>query len=102
MRSIVVDKIRERAALRSGGDTIRVALDDEISKHSTPLEVEILTLHNGIEKLAELSPRLAQAVEMRYFGGMSELEIAEILSVTERTVRRDLEKARMILAATLK
>lgn len=102
MRSIVVDLVRERAAQRAGGDAIQVTLSEDIAKYASPAEVEILHVHKGLEKLAELSPRLAQAVEMRYFAGMSEIEIAEALGVTERTVRRDWEKARMILAATLK
>ena len=56
----------------------------------------------ALKDLAEVSPRLVTVVEMRYFGGVSELEIAEALGVTERTVRRDWEKARILLAAALK
>jgi DNA-directed RNA polymerase specialized sigma24 family protein len=52
--------------------------------------------------LAALDPRIAQGVEMRYFAGMTELEIAEALGVTDRTVRRDWEKARLLLIAALK
>ena len=51
--------------------------------------------------LAAAEPRLAQVVEMRYFGGLTELEVADILGLTERTVRRDWNKARLLLAAAL-
>ena len=47
--------------------------------------------------MAALDPRMAKVVEMRYFGGMTEMEIAEALGVTDRTVRRDWEKARLFL-----
>ncbi|HEX6894509.1 MAG TPA: sigma-70 family RNA polymerase sigma factor, partial [Bryobacteraceae bacterium] len=56
----------------------------------------------ALEELAKLSERLVQVVEMRYFAGMTEAEIAEALGITERTVRRDWEKARILLASALK
>jgi RNA polymerase sigma factor (sigma-70 family) len=55
-----------------------------------------------LEELAQLDARMAQVVEMRYFAGMTEAEIAEALGVTDRTVRRDWEKARLVLAEALK
>jgi RNA polymerase sigma factor (sigma-70 family) len=58
-------------------------------------------VHEALEVLAQADARLAQVVEMRYFGGYSDGEIAETLGVTERTVRRDWEKARAILADAL-
>jgi RNA polymerase sigma factor (sigma-70 family) len=51
--------------------------------------------------LAQADPRLVQVVDMRYFGGLSESEIAEVLELTERTVRRDWQKARLLLRAAL-
>ena len=59
-------------------------------------------MHEALQQLARLDNRLARVVEMRYFGGMKETEIAEALGVTERTVRRDWEKARLLLAAALR
>jgi RNA polymerase sigma factor (sigma-70 family) len=59
-------------------------------------------VHEALEALEQAEPRLAQVAQMRYFGGYSEQEIAETLGVTERTVQRDWEKARIILAATLR
>ena len=65
-------------------------------------EQEILRVHDALDELASLDARLAQVVEMRYFGGMTEQEIAEALGVTDRTVRRDWEKARLLLREALK
>jgi len=100
MRSIIVDLVRERAAERHGG--IRVELETDVSDRAQRPEMEILTVHSELDKLAMLSKRMAQVVEMRYFAGMTEEEIAIALNTTERTVRRDWEKARLILAAALK
>ena len=55
-----------------------------------------------LDELAETYPRLKHVVEMKYFGGFSDQEIAEALDVTDRTVRRDWERARMLLSVTLK
>lgn len=100
MRSVVVDLVRESAALRRGGQDVQVPLDENaISALSA--ENEVIRVHEALDELALLSKRLAQVVEMRYFGGMSEADIGEVLGLTERTVRRDWEKARIILATAL-
>jgi DNA-directed RNA polymerase specialized sigma24 family protein len=65
-------------------------------------EDEIMDVHEALEQLALLDARLAKVVEMRYFGGLREAEIAEALGVNERTIRRDWEKARLLLAAALR
>ena len=99
MRSIVVDFVRRRGAARleacDAGD-----LPDPSSLDAG--ESEILRVDEALRELAAVSERLVKVVEMRYFGGMKELEIAEALSLTERTVRRDWEKARLLLAQALK
>jgi len=101
MRSVVVDFARESSAQRRGGQEIHVAL--ETDKGSLPAgEAEVIRVHEALEELAVLSERLARVVEMRYFAGMNEAEIGEALGLTERTVRRDWEKARIVLAAALK
>jgi RNA polymerase sigma factor (sigma-70 family) len=64
-------------------------------------ESEILKVHEALEGLASVDARAAEVVEMRYFSGMSEAEIATALGVTERTVRRDWAKARILLAEAL-
>jgi RNA polymerase sigma factor (TIGR02999 family) len=101
MRSVIVDCVRERSTLRRGGKDLRITLDGEIAEQSAGAR-EILDVHEALNHLAAISERMVTIVEMRYFGGLSEPEIAEALGVTERTVRRDWEKARVLLAAALK
>jgi RNA polymerase sigma factor (TIGR02999 family) len=99
MRSVVVDFVRKRGvARRDGGDP--GALPDPASLSAG--ENEILRVDEALQELAGVSERLVKVVEMRYFAGMKETEIADALSLTERTVRRDWEKARMVLAAALR
>ena len=64
-------------------------------------EQTILKVHEALEVLEQVDARMALVVQMRYFGGYSEQELAETLGVTERTVQRDWEKARAVLAAAL-
>jgi RNA polymerase sigma factor (TIGR02999 family) len=102
MRSVVVDCVRERSAQRRGGGDMHITLDAGIADKLTAGDDEILKVHEALNDLAAVSERLVIVVEMRYFGGATEPEIAEALGVTERTVRRDWEKARILLAAALK
>ncbi len=101
MRSVVIDCVRERQAQRHGGDVQQVTLDTRIGDSVPANEREILGLHEALQALEDAEPRLAQVVEMRYFGGYTEVEIAEALDITERTVRRDWDKARLLLAHAL-
>ena len=101
MRSVIVDTVRERLAERRGGDLQRCTLDTEVADQLPSGEDEVLSVHQALEQLAAAEPRLAQVVEMRYFGGYSEQEIADALDITDRTVRRDWEKARLLLRAML-
>lgn len=102
MRSVIVDFVRERMAQRRGGDVPRVTLDTDVADNVPRGEDEILRVHEALEELAVHDERMVRVVEMRYFGGLSEVEIAESLGVTPRTVRRDWEKARLLLAESLK
>jgi RNA polymerase sigma factor (TIGR02999 family) len=100
MRSVVVDFARRRAAERRGGGAEHVPLTEGIAESGT--EQEILQVHAALETLEKVDPRLVRVVEMRYFAGMTEGEIGEALGITDRTVRRDWEKARLLLASALK
>jgi RNA polymerase sigma factor (TIGR02999 family) len=102
MRSVIIDSARERLAERRGGDLQVLTLSTELVADLPEGEETILKVHEALEVLAQADARLAQVVEMRYFGGYSEREIAETLELTERTVQRDWEKARLILGAALK
>ena len=100
MRSVVIDLVRERQAERRGGDLERIELDTKVTG-GVAAEEELLQVDQALENLARLEPRLCQVVEMRYFGGFTEAEIGVALGLTDRTVRRDWEKARLILRAML-
>jgi RNA polymerase sigma factor (TIGR02999 family) len=102
MRSVIVDFVRARIAQRRGGDAERVTLNSEIGAVAQAGETEILDVHEALEELAQHDERLVQMVEMRYFAGMTEAEIAAARGVTERTVRRARRKARLLLAHALK
>jgi RNA polymerase sigma factor (TIGR02999 family) len=102
MRSVIVDTLREHACGRRGGDLQRLTLDarlgDELAE-ATPEQV--LDIDAALQALAAEKPRLAQVAEMRFFAGHTEIEVAEALDVTERTVRRDWHKASLLLRAML-
>jgi len=102
MRSVIVDSVRRRRAVRRGCGGTPVTLTTGVAPHSASGENEILMVHGAIDKLAMFAPRMAEVVELRYFAGLSEAEIAASLQVTERTVRRDWEKARLLLFEALK
>src|SRR5687768_17050949 len=102
MRSVIVDVVRKRNAARRGGHSARVTFDTELANHISVTEREVIGIHEALDELGKLDPRMARIVEMRYFGGMTEEEIAEILGLTDRTVRREWEKARLWLSAALK
>jgi RNA polymerase sigma factor (TIGR02999 family) len=101
MRSVIVDFARRRLAGRRGGGAAPVTLDVELAAGTACGEDEILGVHEALDRLAAVDPRLTQVVEMRYFGGLTEPEIAQALGVTERTVRRDWQKARLLLREAL-
>ena len=102
MRSIIVDIARARATERRGSNAPHVTLDDDLAGDTGGAEAQILRVHEAIDEIRQFDERLGTLVEMRYFGGMSDLEIAEALAITDRTVRRDWQKARLLLAAALR
>jgi len=101
MRSIVVDFVRQRLAKRRGGDELRVTLGTDIRDSSAVSEEQIMQVDEALQELGVLDPRLVQVVEMRYFAGFTVEQIAETRGVTTRTIRRDWEKARLLLYAAL-
>jgi RNA polymerase sigma factor (TIGR02999 family) len=102
MRSIIVDFARQRLADRRGGDVAHVTYTVQLADGGVAGEQQILQVHEALDELAKVDARMATVVEMRYFGGMTEAEIAEALGVTDRTVRRDWEQARLFLADALR
>jgi RNA polymerase sigma factor (TIGR02999 family) len=101
MRSVVVDLVRARQAGRRGSGEAPLTLSTTLMGHIADGRDEVLHVHEALESLASADPRLASVVEMRYFGGLSEREIAQALGVTERTVQRDWHKARLFLAQAM-
>jgi RNA polymerase sigma factor (TIGR02999 family) len=102
MRSVIVNTMRDRVAAKRGGDCVSLTLSTDIADSIASDEQTVLRVHEALEVLEKADLRLAHVAQMRYFGGYSEQEIAETLDVTERTVQRDWEKARLILAAAIK
>jgi RNA polymerase sigma factor (TIGR02999 family) len=102
MRSIIVDLARASRSDRRGGDAAHVTLNTGIAEGVPEPEDEILDVNEALTELAKLDERLARVVEMRYFGGLNNSEIAQALDLTERTVRRDWDKARLLLANALR
>lgn len=102
LRSVVVDYVRRRGAEQRGGDVDHITLNTEVAQSIGGSDDEILQVHDALNTLAQIDPRLVQVVEMRYFAGLSEVEIGAALGVTDRTVRRDWERARLLLADMLK
>lgn len=101
MRSVIVDYARQRLAQKRGGDLHRVTELPENLEGGFNLDEDMLGLDTALNRLSSVDPRLTQVVELRYFAGLSELEIAALLQRSERSVRRDWQKARMFLLASL-
>jgi RNA polymerase sigma factor (TIGR02999 family) len=101
MRSVIVDYARQRLAQKRGGDLHRVTELPENLEGGFSLDEDMLGLDTALTRLSGVDPRLTQVVELRYFAGLSELEIAALLQRSERSVRRDWQKARMFLLASL-
>ena len=102
MRSIVVDFARKGQAERRGGGAAEIPLNTDLAESLHAPADELIRVDDALRDLAKVDERLVRVVEMRYFAGMSEQEIAAVLGVNERTVRRDWEKARLLLLAALK
>jgi RNA polymerase sigma factor (TIGR02999 family) len=100
MRQIVVDHARSRAAQKRGGALQRVDLD-AATIAGEDSGAALLALEDALGKLGELDERLARVVELRFFGGLTVEETAEVLDVDPRTVKRDWRKARAMLYLTL-
>jgi len=101
MRSIIVDSIRRRRSERHGGDAVHVTLGTIAATELGASDEEILEVHDALGLLVKVNPRLAQVVEMRYFLGLTDEEIGAALGTTGRTIRRDWERARLLLASMM-
>ena len=100
MRRILVDYARQRNAAKRDGNRQRVELTDALAISGDRLD-EILAIDEALKRLAEFDPRRSKVVEMRFFGGMTEDEAAEVLGVALRTVKRDWNVAKAWLHGEL-
>lgn len=100
MRNILVDYARRRHAQKRGGTRIQVPLDENVASVEAEA-AELLALDEALVKLAARSPRMAQVVECRFFGGLSMAEIAEVLDASVRTVEREWTRAHAYLYGAL-
>ncbi len=100
MRHILVDHARAHQANKRGGIQRQVTLDDAILK-SQNRTIDVLILHEALEHLAQFDARQARIVELHFFGGLKFEEIAEVLEVSDRTVKRDWSMARAWLKGEL-
>ena len=93
MRRILVDHAREHQAAKRPGAGVKVMLDDRIGA-AQPRECEFIALDQALVELTRIDPRQGLIVELRYFGGLSEQEVGEVLSISRTTVTREWQTAR--------
>jgi RNA polymerase sigma-70 factor (ECF subfamily) len=97
MRRVLVDHARQRKAAKRPAADVRVTLDERLGV-TEPKDVGLLLLDDALTELSALDSRQGQIVELRYFGGLSEHEVAEVLEISRATVTREWQTARMWLA----
>ena len=101
MRQVLVDHARRKLAGKRGGEMqVRVELEDDLALTAQQSE-EVLAIHEALEQLQELDERQARIVELHYFAGNPVEEIAELLGIGDRTVKRELQSARLFLKQQL-
>ncbi len=101
MRSILIDYARAHAAEKRGGSQRKLALEESLV-FSEGRSGELLRLDQALKELAEFAPREGRVVELRYFGGLSVEETAEVLQVSPKTVKRDWRRAKDWLHSQIK
>jgi RNA polymerase sigma-70 factor (ECF subfamily) len=93
MRRVLIDHAREHLAAKRPGAQLKVLLDDRIGA-AQPRECELMMVDEALVELTRIDPRQGQIVELRYFGGLSEQEVAVVLSISRATVTREWQTAR--------
>lgn len=101
MRRVLVEHARARRAAKRGGGHLQLTLDSELAILPAP-DMDLLALHEALERLAELDPRQARVVELRFFGGLSMEDVAAELGMSKRTVEDDWALARAWLRRELR
>jgi RNA polymerase sigma factor (TIGR02999 family) len=93
MRRILVNRARERAADKRGGDVQKVPLSATDEPGEAP-DVDVLALHDALDRLGAVDPRKSRIVELKFFGGLTTTEIADVLNLSPATIERDWSFAR--------
>lgn len=101
MRSVIINAARDRRRLKRGAGLQPLTLNTQIAEQVAGDEDDVLRVHEALEALEQADPRLAELVQLRYFGGHTEEEVAEMFEVNVRTVQRLWLKARIMLQAAL-
>jgi RNA polymerase sigma factor (TIGR02999 family) len=96
MRGLVIDRVRERQSIKRGGGLDFTVFDTQVAEDCEQPE-QLTALGDALDELALLEPELANVVDLRYFCGLTMAEIAELQGVSERSVQRRWEKARLLL-----
>ena len=94
MRRILVDHARRHRAAKRRGNQSNIGFDEALEPARKPRSVDVIALDLALDRLAKVDPRQVQVVEMKFFGGMEEQEIADVLGISSRTVKRDWQVAR--------
>ena len=100
MRQVLVDHARRAGAEKRGGDALLVTLDDRLPETASEA-LEVLALDRALGTLEQVDPRAARVVQLHFFGGLTFPAIAELEGLNERTVKRDWQAAKMLLAAEM-
>ena len=104
MRHLLVDRARARLSAKRGG-ALQITLDEEVAAASgtqAGKEVEVLALNHALERLSAIDPRKSRIVELRYFGGLSVKETAEVMDLSAITIKREWLKAKLWLYRELR
>jgi len=101
MRQVLVNHAAARQAAKRGGGAVAEAFEDDLPVIYWESDERLIALDAALARLANYAPRLAELVELRFFGGYAESEIARLLECSERTVRRDWVKAKALLLVDL-
>jgi RNA polymerase sigma factor (TIGR02999 family) len=101
MRNLLVDHARAAACAKRGGGTLEFAVDDA-PEFTTITPEDLLAVDSSLNRLAEMDPRASRIVELRFFVGLTNEEVAEVLGISEKTVKRDWSAAKSWLRTELR
>jgi RNA polymerase sigma factor (TIGR02999 family) len=101
MRRLLIDRAREHQALKRGAGQHPVEFDEAMAVAADAASEELLALDEALSRLEKVDARLARVVELRFFGGLTDAEAAQVLGASERTLRRDWLKAKAFLHSQL-